>query len=56
MEWMAILALIGKILSVIGGFALLATQTPNSSKNGALDKLLQCINMAGANAGKATNR
>ncbi len=56
MDWMEILALIGKILSVIGGFAVLATQTPNSSPNTALDTVLRGINTAGANMGKARNR
>ena len=43
------------LLEVVGFFALLATLTPNDSDNKIIDGLLQVVNTAGGNVGKAKN-
>jgi hypothetical protein len=53
MDWFEIVRL---VLSVIGGFAVVATRTPNSSKNTGLDYCLRAINGIGMNMGEARNR
>ena len=42
--------------AIIGGFAVIATMTPNSADNAVVDFLLRLINFFGANVGKAENR
>ena len=42
-------------LTVVGAFAVIATQTPNKTDNKIADILLQLINFFGANLGKAKN-
>lgn len=44
------------LLQIVGGFALIATQTPNKSDDKIFDVLLKVINFAGGNAGKAANK
>tara|TARA_R110000824_G_scaffold149633_3_gene319944 strand:- start:5385 stop:5576 length:192 start_codon:yes stop_codon:yes gene_type:complete len=42
-------------MMLVGGFAVVATQTPNQSDNKILQMTLSFINFLGANVGKATN-
>jgi hypothetical protein len=41
--------------TVIGAFALIATQTPNKTDDKILQVILDIINFLGANLGKAKN-
>ena len=43
------------IVSVVGVAAIVATLTPNSSDNNAVDFLLNIVNALGGNVGKAKN-
>jgi hypothetical protein len=43
------------IVSVVGVAAIVATLTPNSSDNKAVDFLLNIVNAIGGNVGKAKN-
>ena len=43
------------ITQVVGVAALVATLTPNTSDNKAVDFVLNIINMLGANVGKSKN-
>ena len=43
------------IVSVVGVAAIVATLTPNSSDNKAVDFLLNIVNAVGGNVGKAKN-
>jgi hypothetical protein len=43
------------IVSVVGVAAIVATLTPNSSDNKAIDFLLNIVNALGGNVGKAKN-
>jgi hypothetical protein len=43
------------IVSVVGVAAIVATLTPNSSDNKAVDFLLNIVNALGGNVGKAKN-
>lgn len=56
-EW--IIANAGDLLSaavqIIGGFAVIATLTPNKADNAIVDMLLRAINLFGGNVGRATN-
>jgi hypothetical protein len=51
----ALIPLIAKLLMAIGGFAAVATVTPNSSNNKILHSVLTGINVVGMNLGKAGN-
>lgn len=53
MDWMEILRI---ILDCIGGCAIAASITPNSSKNTPIDWGLRALNRAGMNFHKARNR
>ena len=44
------------ITQVVGVAALVATLTPNTSDNKAVDFVLNIINMLGANIGKSKNK
>ena len=44
------------ITQVVGVAALVATLTPNTSDNKAVDFVLNIINMLGANVGKSKNK
>lgn len=48
-DWVSI------ILAAVGGFAMVATATPNESDNKLVDKVYKFINVLGANVGKAAN-
>ena len=41
--------------SIVGGFAILASMTPNKSDDKIFQKALDIINFIGANFGKAKN-
>jgi|TARA_R100001594_G_scaffold147726_1_gene201283 hypothetical protein len=43
------------VTSVVGGFSILATLTPNQSDNRVVDVIMQVINLLGANVGKSKN-
>jgi hypothetical protein len=43
-------------LSIVGGSAVLATQTKNSSTNKTSDRILRAINVVGMNIGQAENK
>ena len=44
------------LTQVVGVAALVATLTPNTSDNKAVDFVLNVINMLGANVGKSKNK
>ena len=44
------------LTQVVGVAALVATLTPNTSDNKAVDFVLNIINMLGANVGKSKNK
>ncbi len=48
-EWVPI------VLAIIGGFAVLATKTPNKVDDRILQVILDVVNFLGANIGKAKN-
>jgi len=43
------------VSSIVGGFSILATMTPNSADNRVVDAVMRVINFIGANVGKAKN-
>jgi|TARA_R110000744_G_C19244497_1_gene549600 hypothetical protein len=43
------------VTSIVGGFSILATLTPNKSDNQIVDSIMQMINLLGANVGKSKN-
>jgi len=43
------------VSSIVGGFSVLATMTPNSADNRVVDAVMRVINFIGANVGKAKN-
>ena len=47
--------LLDSVLMVVGGFAVVATQTPNKTDDRILQIILSLINFLGANVGKASN-
>tara|TARA_Y100001963_G_scaffold145886_1_gene220128 strand:- start:197 stop:373 length:177 start_codon:yes stop_codon:yes gene_type:complete len=51
-NWEQILA---GVTSVVGGFSILATLTPNESDNRLIDAIMKAINLLGANVGKSKN-
>ena len=51
-NWDSILVAVG---SIVGGFSVLATMTPNSADNKVVDMIMRMINLLGANVGKAKN-
>lgn len=46
---------LGAVTSVVGGFALIATLTPNKSDDTVIQQILNAVNFLGANFGKAKN-
>ena len=52
-NWQVILS---AAASIVGGFAVLATLTPNRSDDKYLQYLLDFINVLGANFGKSKNK
>tara|TARA_R100000406_G_scaffold21765_1_gene13592 strand:+ start:3059 stop:3235 length:177 start_codon:yes stop_codon:yes gene_type:complete len=51
-NWTMILS---AITSIVGGFSVLASMTPNNADNVIVDRLMKVINFMGANFGKAKN-
>lgn len=47
--------ILGALLTVVGGFAALATLTPNTSDDAIIAKILGVINFLAANFGNASN-
>ena len=43
------------VSSIVGGFSVLATMTPNSADNKVVDMVMRIVNFLGANVGKAKN-
>jgi|TARA_R100001082_G_C4353778_1_gene155824 hypothetical protein len=43
------------VSSIVGGFSVLATMTPNSADNKVVDMVMRVVNFLGANVGKAKN-
>ena len=41
--------------SIVGGFSIIATMTPNKTDNAIVDKMMRFVNFMGANFGKAKN-
>lgn len=41
--------------SIVGGFSVIATMTPNKTDNMVVNKMMKVINFMGANFGKAKN-
>jgi len=50
-----VIALIPAILQIVGGFAVIATLTPNTADDRILKFILDIVNFLGANIGKAKN-
>ena len=51
-NYVAILSAVG---SIVGGFAILASLTPNKSDDRIVQMILDVVNFLGANFGKAKN-
>ena len=51
-NWTVILS---AVTSIVGGFSVLATMTPNNADNVVMDRIMKAINFMGANFGKAKN-
>ena len=47
--------IISAAASIIGGFAIIASMTPNKSDDRIVQMLLDIVNFLGANFGKASN-
>lgn len=52
-NWTEILS---AVTSIVGGFAIIATLTPNQADNKIIDAVMQMINALGGNFGNAKNR
>lgn len=52
-NWTEILS---AVTSIVGGFAIIATLTPNQADNKIIDAVMQLINTMGGNFGNAKNR
>ena len=53
---MELIVLVVCVFAVIGGFSVVASITPNESDNKQLQKLLDTINVLGANVYNAANQ
>jgi hypothetical protein len=53
MDWIEILRI---VFEVIGGFAVIATQTRNGSTSKGINAALKFINLVGQNYGQAENK
>ena len=51
-NWTMILS---AITSIVGGFSIIATMTPNEADNKAVDAVMRAVNFLGANVGKSKN-
>ena len=48
-------AIFSAVMSFVGGFAIIATMTPNKTDNKVMQFIMNLINVLGANFGKAKN-
>jgi hypothetical protein len=51
-NWVQILS---SVTSIVGGFSVIASMTPNSADNRIVDMLMRVINVMGVNIGKSKN-
>ena len=49
------IAILSSVASIVGGFAVLASLTPNKSDDRIVQIILDFVNFLGANFGKAKN-
>ena len=49
------LVILSSVASIVGGFAVLASLTPNKSDDRIVQIILDIVNFVGANVGKAKN-
>jgi|TARA_R100001198_G_C5028401_1_gene95327 hypothetical protein len=47
--------IISAMTSIVGGFSIIATMTPNKADNMIVEKMVKFVNFMGANFGKAKN-
>ena len=47
--------IVSAMTSIVGGFSIIATMTPNKADNMIVEKMVKFINFMGANFGKAKN-
>tara|TARA_R100000742_G_C4279092_1_gene102899 strand:- start:3991 stop:4167 length:177 start_codon:yes stop_codon:yes gene_type:complete len=47
--------IISAMTSIVGGFSIIATMTPNKADNMIVEKMAKFVNFMGANFGKAKN-
>ena len=48
-------AILSAVASIVGGFAVIASMTPNKSDDRIVQMILDVVNFFGANFGKASN-
>ncbi|MDB4333712.1 hypothetical protein N9990_00135 [bacterium] len=48
-------AILSAVASIVGGFAVIASLTPNKSDDRIVQMILDVVNFLGANFGKASN-
>ena len=48
-------AILSAVASIVGGFAVIASMTPNKSADRIVQMILDVVNFLGANFGKASN-
>jgi len=48
-------AILSAVASIVGGFAVIASMTPNKSDDRIVQIILDIVNFLGANFGKASN-
>tara|TARA_R100000988_G_C3935974_1_gene133782 strand:+ start:21 stop:251 length:231 start_codon:yes stop_codon:yes gene_type:complete len=48
-------AILSAVASIVGGFAVIASMTPNKSDDRIVQMILDVVNFLGANFGKASN-
>ena len=48
-------AILSAVASIVGGFAVIASMTPNKSDDRLVQMILDVVNFLGANFGKASN-
>tara|TARA_R100000458_G_scaffold33906_2_gene31253 strand:- start:6853 stop:7029 length:177 start_codon:yes stop_codon:yes gene_type:complete len=47
--------IVSAMTSIVGGFSIIATMTPNKADNMIVEKMVKFVNFMGANFGKAKN-
>ena len=62
MDWLSLVTpeniaiALGVVAQVVGSFALIATMTPNKSDDKIVQKIIDVVNILGANVGNAANK